>query len=144
MDKYIDRVNLGQVVVEHREQMSAFESAGEYLILRLRTIHGISEEEYNDIYRLKMDLILELLRRYEADGWAVYADGRWKFTPNGFLRSNRLIGELLEAQTRQRAQISKPWQDEPGTEDPQMTLFENKPVAATLFGSRKLVGQQQG
>jgi len=142
VDKYIDRVNLGQVVVEHREQMSAFESAGEYLILRLRTIHGISEEEYNDIYRLKMDLILELLRKYEADGWAVFSDGRWKFTPNGFLRSNRLIGELLEAQTRQRAQISKPWQDEPGAPDPQMTLFDKKPVAAALFGSRQLVGRQ--
>ena len=141
-DKYIDRVNLGQVVVEHREQMSAFESAGEYLILRLRTIHGISEEEYNDIYRLKMDLILESLKKFEAEGWAVFTDGRWRFTPNGFLRSNRLIGELLEAQTRQRAQISKPWQDEPGTEDPQMTLFESKPLTAALFGSRKLVGQQ--
>ena len=141
-DKYIERVNNGSVVVEHREQMSAFESAGEYLILRLRTIHGISEEEYNDIYRLKMDLILELLRKYETEGWAIYKDGRWRFTPNGFLRSNVLIGELLEAQTRQRAQISKPWQEESGTEDSQMTLFENEPVASTLFGSRKLVGKK--
>jgi oxygen-independent coproporphyrinogen-3 oxidase len=122
--------------------MSAFESAGEYLILRLRTTHGISEEEYNDIYRLKMDLILELLRKYENEGWVVYTEGRWRFTPGGFLRSNTLIGNLLEAQTRQRAQISKPWQDEPGSEDPQMTLFDNRPVAAALFGSRKLVGQQ--
>ena len=142
IDKYIDRVNLGQVVVEHREQMSAFESAGEYLILRLRTTHGISEKEYNDIYRLKMDLILELLKRYEEEGWAVFSEGRWKFTPNGFLRSNKLIGDLLEAQTRQRAQISKPWQEEPSTVEPQMSLFDNKPVAAPLFGSRRLVGRQ--
>ena len=141
VSKYIDRVNQGQIVVEHREQMSAFESAGEYLMLRLRTTHGISEEEYFDIYRLKMDLILEHLRKYEAEGWAVFADGRWRFTPNGFLRSNRLIGELLEAQTKQREQINKPWQEYLGGEDEQMTLFEKKPVSASLFGGRKLVSQ---
>ena len=139
--KYIERVNQGQVVVAYREQMSAFESAGEYLMLRLRTTHGISEEEYYNIYRLKMDLILELLRRYEAEGWAVHAEGRWRFTPNGFLRSNILIGELLEAQTRQRAQISKPWQESTDDEDSQMTLFDKRPVAAGLFSNRRLIGQ---
>ena len=45
--KYIDRVNVENAdVVEYREVMSDFENAGEYLMLRLRTIHGISEDEY--------------------------------------------------------------------------------------------------
>jgi len=143
IEKYIDRVNSKESVVEHREEMSDFENAGEYLMLRLRTVHGISEEEYYNIYRLKMDFVLELLRKYEAHGWALFKDGRWRFTPKGFFVSNALIGELLEAQTRQRTQISKPWQTQPDSEETQMSLFDRRPVAASLFGGRRLVGRQE-
>ena len=143
IEKYIERVTLGQVVVEYSEEMSDFENAGEYLMLRLRTIHGISEQEYYNIYRLKMDFVLELLRKYESNGWALFKDGRWRFTPKGFMLSNTLIGKLLDAQTRQRTQISKPWQTESAEEDSQMTLFDKRPVAAGLFGGRRLVGRQE-
>jgi oxygen-independent coproporphyrinogen-3 oxidase len=141
IEQYIERVNMGQVVVEYSEEMSDFENAGEYLMLRLRTVHGISEEEYYNIYRLKLDFVLELLHKYEANGWAQYKDKRWRFTPKGFMLSNTLIGEVLDAQTRQRTQISKPWQTSLSSEDAQMTLFSRKPVAAELFGGRKLVGR---
>ena len=143
IEKYIDRVNSETVVVEYSEEMSDFENAGEYLMLRLRTTHGISEQEYYNIYRLKMDFVLELLRKYEANGWAQFKDGRWRFTPNGFMLSTTLIGEILEAQTRQRTQISKPWQAETAEEESQMTLFDKRPVAAGLFGGRRLIGRQE-
>ena len=140
---YIGRVTSGEGVVEYSRDMSDFENASEYLMLRLRTSHGISEEEYYNIYRLKMDLILELLRRYESSGWALYKDGRWRFTPTGFMLSNTLIGEILDAQTRQRTQISKPWQTQFGGEETQMTLFDRRPVAAELFGGRRLAGRHE-
>ncbi|MCL2227438.1 MAG: radical SAM family heme chaperone HemW [Oscillospiraceae bacterium] len=143
VEKYIERVSQGQVVVEYSEKMSDFENAGEYLMFRLRTTHGISEEEYYDIYRLKMDYVLELLRKYEEEGWALFKDGRWRFTPTGFMLSNSLIGELLDAQTRQRTQISKPWQTESAEEDSQMTLFNKRPLTQGLFGGRRLVGSQE-
>ena len=143
IEKYISRVTQGQAVVEYSEEMSDFENAGEYLMLRLRTTHGISEEEYYNIYRLKMDLILELLRRYEASGWALFKDGRWRFTPTGFMLSNTLIGEILDAQTRQRTQISKPWQLQSGGEEAQLTLFDRRPIAAELFGGRRLAGRHE-
>ena len=38
------------------------------------------------------------LSEYEQKGWAVCTGRRWHFTPEGFLLSNRLIGELLELQ----------------------------------------------
>jgi len=135
--KYIERVTLGQVVVEYSEEMSDFENAGEYLMLRLRTIHGISQEEYYNIYRLKMDYVLELLHKYEVNGWALFKDGRWRFTPEGFFISNTLIGELLDAQTRQRTQISRPWQTQSASEETQMTLFDKRPLAAGLFGGKR-------
>lgn len=143
IEKYIERVTNGQAVVEYSEEMSDFENAGEYLMLRLRTTHGISEEEYYNIYRLKMDFILELLRKYETNGWALYKDGRWRFTPPGFMLSNTLIGEIINAQERQRTQISKPWQMQSGGEETQMTLFEKRTVAAELFGGRRLAGRHE-
>jgi len=143
VEAYTEQIRLGQKIIEHDEQMSDFENAGEYLMLRLRTTHGISEEEYYNIYRLKMDFVLELLHRYEESGWAMYKEGRWRFTPMGFLLSNVLIGEMLEAQTKQRTQISKPWQTESVGEETQMTLFDKRPVAAGLFGGRRLIGRNE-
>jgi len=143
VEEYIEQVKLGRNIVEHEEEMSDFENAGEYLMLRLRTTHGISEEEYYNIYRLKMDFVLELLHNYEQSGWASFQDGRWRFTPKGFMLSNSLIGEILEAQTRQRTQISKPWQTESAGEETQMTLFDKRPVAAGLFGGRRLIGRNE-
>ena len=136
IEKYIERVTLGQAVVEYSEEMSDFENAGEYLMLRLRTIQGISEKEYYEIYRLKMDFVVELLQKYEKSGWAMFKDGRWRFTPAGFLLSNTLIFELLDAQTRQRTQISRPWQINPGGEESQMTFFTKRPLESGLFGRR--------
>lgn len=141
--KYIERVTLGQVVVEYSEEMSDFQNAGEYLMLRLRTTHGISEEEYYNIYRLKMDFVLELLKKYESNGWALHKESRWRFTPAGFMLSNTLIGEIIDAQERQRTQISKPWQVQSSGEETQMTLFDKRPVAAELFGGRKSAGRHE-
>ena len=144
VEEYVEQVGLDQTIVEHDEQMSDFENAGEYLMLRLRTTHGISEDEYYNIYKLKMDFVLELLQKYEENGWAICKDGRWRFTPMGFLLSNTLIGELLEAQTKQRNQISKPWQtEESADEETQMTFFDKRPVAAGLFGGRRLIGRNK-
>ena len=39
-------------------------------------------------------------------------DGRWSFTPEGFLLSNSLIGELLDALTEKKYHISSPWKQE--------------------------------
>ncbi|MCL2408131.1 MAG: radical SAM family heme chaperone HemW [Oscillospiraceae bacterium] len=137
LEKYIGRVASNQqAIVEYSEEMSDFEKAGEYLMLRLRTVHGISEKEYYDIYKLKMDFVLRLLRKYEDNGWVVFKDGRWRFTPNGFLLSNTLIGDLLEAQTKQRTQVSKPWQSQTSADDSQITLFEKRTVLSGLFGGK--------
>ena len=56
-----------------------------------------------------------MLRGYEKKGWARESGGRWSFTSTGFLLSNPLIGELLDAQT-QRTISSFPWLGETGPE----------------------------
>ena len=137
VSKYIERVNNGQMVIDLSEEMSDYENAVEYLTLRLRTTHGISEEEYYNIYRLKMEFILELLHKYESNGWMQFKDGRWRFTPKGFVINNFLIGDIVDAQSRQRTQISKPWQTTTLSDEVQMTLFDKRPVADGLFVGRR-------
>jgi len=81
-----------------------------------------------------MEKSIELLKEYEKHGWAQYSDGRWSFTPEGFLRSNILIGQILEMQTMQRSLMTRPWeQPEDALARAQMTLFDLKPREVQMF-----------
>ena len=121
LDKYMDGIEAGENVIETAEIVSGFDLAAEYLMLRLRTKHGISEEEYHAIYKGGIRYVLELLDTYRERGWAVFREGRWSLTPEGLLLSNTLIGEILDAQQRERTETVRPWSRVP--EDFQTTLF---------------------
>jgi oxygen-independent coproporphyrinogen-3 oxidase len=71
-------------------------------MLGLRTTEGISQQEYERRYRGDFAPLAAELRLFAQYGWAVETQGRWHFTPEGFLRSNELIGRLLEARSPQR------------------------------------------
>ena len=104
-------MNSGEALCGPVEIVDQYERASEYLMLGLRTTYGISEEEYEAIYRGGFGTLEELLKDYAARGLARYRDGRWSFTPPGFLLSNRLIGELLDAQTECKFHIGTPWRE---------------------------------
>ncbi len=111
VEEYIRRVNSGEPLCGPVETVDQYERASEYLMLGLRTTHGISEEEYAAIYRGGFGPLEELLKDYSVRGLARFRDGRWSFTPPGFLLSNRLIGELLDAQTECKFHIGTPWRE---------------------------------
>ena len=67
-------------------------------MLRLRTSLGVEEWEYRREFFMNFDPLAAKFREYEAKGWAVQVDRRWRFTPAGFLLSNQLIAELQELQ----------------------------------------------
>lgn len=98
LDGYIGGVQGGASLLDEYEFLPKGKRHGEYLMLRLRTANGISEAEYARPYAMEFAPILHLLKQYESRGWAVLENGRWHFTPMGFLLSNRLIGLLLDAQ----------------------------------------------
>jgi putative oxygen-independent coproporphyrinogen III oxidase len=98
LDAYITGIQTGASLLEQQEMIPNSKRYGEYLMLRLRTAEGISEAEYARPYGMEFAPIEALLRQYEARGWAVSENGRWHFTPTGFLLSNQLIGLLLDAQ----------------------------------------------
>ena len=126
IDRYMDALEDGSSVIESAEEIEGFELAAEYLMLRLRTIEGVSEDEYYAIYKCKMGRVLELLTSYEERGWTQFRNGRWRFTPEGFLLSNTLIGEILDAQTRERRETLRPWQTAPVDDTEQTTLFTSE------------------
>lgn len=100
LEGYIEGVRSGGRLLDEDEVIPQSERASEYLMLRLRTTRGIEEGEYRREFFMDFEPLLELLERYRAQGWARREGDRWTFTPEGFLRSNLLIGELLDHQTR--------------------------------------------
>ena len=98
LEGYIRGVMDGDRLLAESDMIPPKERGSEYLMLRLRTAHGIEEWEYRREFYMNFDPIAAKLSEYEHRGWAVRADRRWRLTPEGFLLSNRLIGELLELQ----------------------------------------------
>ena len=98
----------GEVVVE-REDISKYERAVEYLMLGLRTTNGICEFEYYGIYQSTFAPIERLLKEFAQNRWARFSSGRWSLTPQGFLISNRLIGQIIDAQADLKRSVGIPW-----------------------------------
>jgi len=133
VEKYIANIQRDRSVVDHLETINDFERAGEYIMLGLRTTRGISEQEYYDIFPCKFDMARELLDRYVAQGLMVKNGDRWSFTTRGFLLSNVLIADVLDAQTKQRMSIVAPWKEAEDDGDYQFSLFYQKPGTVQLF-----------
>ncbi len=100
LDGYIAGVETGGPLLDEDQEIPHSERASEYLMLRLRTTRGIEEWEYRREYYMDFEPLLPLLTEYERQGWVRRVEERWAFTPEGFLRSNQLIGQLLERQER--------------------------------------------
>ena len=96
LDGYIQSVQNGTPVTDSCQTISHKERAREYLMLRLRTAQGIDPEEYSRIYSMNFTPLEPLLLDYQTHGWVTHQDGRWHFTPEGFLLSNPLIAQLLD------------------------------------------------
>lgn len=100
LEGYIQGVEAGSRLLDEDQNVPHSERASEYLMLRLRTTLGIEEWEYRREYYMDFEALMPLLAEYERQGWLCREEGRWRLTPEGFLRSNQLIGQLLERQER--------------------------------------------
>lgn len=111
LQAYIKGVTGGERILDEYEQLDELGRGAEYLMLGMRRSCGISQEEYHKVYRSDFAPIEALLQEYEKDGWTKKFDGRWCFTPSGFLLSNILIGSLWEAQAEYHIS-GNPWIEE--------------------------------
>ncbi len=107
---YIAGVQNGGRIIDEYEKIGQLDRAAEYLMLGMRTVRGISPKEYHNIYRSDFTPLQELLEEYDRKGWAVCENGRWHFTPSGFLLSNLLIRLMLDKQGEYKLS-GNPWVD---------------------------------
>jgi len=97
---YIDGIMKGGQVVDEILEVPVRERAGDYLMLRLRTVHGISQTEYERRYLLPFDDLEKELAKWRKTGHAVKENDRWHLTPKGMMISNTIISELQLIQER--------------------------------------------
>ena len=97
---YIDGIQNGGQVVADVLEIPVRERAGDYLMLRLRTNHGISAREYERQYLLPFAPLEAELKRCAQRGDAVFENDRWHLTPKGMMISNSIISELQLIQER--------------------------------------------
>lgn len=108
LKRYIACVNRKTSLVEEYETVDALERSVEYVMLGMRTSHGISENDYRERAQSNWRAIHRVLLAFEEKGWVEQSGDRWHFTVPGYLISNTLIGILLEAQAAGRVE-NVPW-----------------------------------
>ena len=95
---YCDGILTGGAILSECEELPSRERAGEYLMLRLRTVQGIDSEEYVRSFLLPFRPLDQILQKCKEMGLAKQEDTRWHLTPKGMLVSNSILTELLLAQ----------------------------------------------
>ena len=111
LKQYIAGVGRGVSIVDEYETIEPLERAVEYIMLGMRTAHGISERDYRVRCQYNWKPIGQTLQAFAEKGWAEKTGDRWHFTVPGYLISNTLIGILLEAQAGGRIE-GTPWLSE--------------------------------
>jgi len=66
-------------------------------MLGLRTVSGISGDVLEKKYLTYFDKIEKVLLNYHRTGHTEFNGHTWRLTPEGFLISNRIIGDVLDA-----------------------------------------------
>ena len=100
LQAYIDGIRSGGQVIADVLEIPVRERAGDYLMLRLRTVGGISATEYERQYLLPFGPLEAELKRCQERGHAVFENDRWHLTPKGMMVSNSIIAELQLIQER--------------------------------------------
>ena len=107
LEKYITGVMNKGVVLSECETVPLRERAGEYLMLRLRTVDGVEEGEYTRSFLLPFKPIEKVLLDLQKQDLTVLAGGRWRLTPKGFMVSNSILVRLLDEQQRSKPLAQK-------------------------------------
>ena len=107
IQQYIRGVLAHGMILSECETVPLRERAGEYLMLRLRTVDGIEKGEYTRSFLLPFEPIEKLLEAFAKQELAVLENGRWHLTPKGFMLSNSILVTLFEAQQKSRPLTQK-------------------------------------
>ena len=97
---YVEGIAHHGSVLSECETIPPRERAGEYVMLRSRSVSGLDAQEYERSYLLPFAPLQQLLERFAGHGLAAQSGSRWYLTPRGWLVSNRIILALQDAQEK--------------------------------------------
>ena len=97
LDAYCRGVEAGGLEPETAEAVSRDQRALEYLMLGLRTANGVSAGAFEGAFQRRFAPVEASLTPLLQTGHVLKSGERWRFSPEGFLVSNQIIGRVLEA-----------------------------------------------
>lgn len=99
---YIEAMKAGSdsILDNEPEIIRPRERIGEYLMLGLRLTDGINSDYFRKNYARDLDPVIKVLLPYVESGFVRYRDGSYSLTPKGFLVSNRIIGDVIDAASK--------------------------------------------
>ena len=98
LSAYCAGVESGGEILSESEAIDDRERDREYLMLGLRTAVGISRKVFENRCRMSFAPVEGVLERLESAGYTKrQGDDGWRLTPEGFLVSNQIIGQVLDA-----------------------------------------------
>ena len=101
INAYIRGMHGQDPIVEEADELAFRDRVGEFVMLALRTCDGIDENTFYSRWGREFDPFARRLEPYIATGHVQNDGGRWHLTPEGFLVSNAIIGDVLEACSEQ-------------------------------------------
>ena len=107
IEKYMEGVLNKGAILSECETVPMRERAGEYLMLRLRTVDGVEEGEYTRSFLLPFEPLEEVFQKLSKQDLCKNVSGRWRLTPKGFMLSNSIIVLLLEQQQKSKPLAQK-------------------------------------
>ena len=107
LQKYLEGVKTKGVILSECDTIPLRERAGEYLMLRLRTVDGVEEGEYTKSFLLPFEPLEEVFQKLSKQDLCKNVSGRWRLTPKGFMLSNSIIVLLLEQQQKSKPLAQK-------------------------------------
>ena len=102
LDTYIQGVRDHASVFSESDRIPPADRDVEWVMLGLRTTYGLDPKDYEYRFRRRFSPFLPFLAKCAQAGYAREEEGRWRLTPQGFLRSNAIIVELLEIQASEK------------------------------------------
>ncbi|MCQ2420274.1 MAG: radical SAM family heme chaperone HemW [Clostridia bacterium] len=102
LQKYMDGIRSKGVILSECDSIPLRERAGEYIMLRLRTVDGLEASEYSKSFLLPFEPLEKKLLALQKDDFCVLQNGRWRLTPKGFMVSNSIILQLLDEQQKSK------------------------------------------
>ncbi len=83
--------------ITERDEDIAPGSAREWIMLKMRTCAGVCQNELEERFPKGLERILRVFEKYAGTGHIKIKDGKYSFTPEGFLVSNEILTDVLNA-----------------------------------------------